>query len=151
MPPLAHDLPPHRIQLGVRAACLEEAVGRALESLRGAPGVRDFAAMAAAVTARPAAVAGEEGHQIAIAHGRTECVDRLLLAAVRVEPPPAAAAFPRLIFVAAIPSSYNAEYLRAVGAIARACSTPQGYESLMRAPTPSAFSSLLEEAEHALK
>ena len=143
-------LPPHRIQLGLRAASLEEAIERILESLRDAPEVRDFPGLAKAVRQRNATVTGSPGREILVSHGRTECVDRLVLSAGRLEKDGRGAGLPRLVFVAGIPAAFSTEYLRAVGAIARACSSPGGYEAQISAASAAEFLALLEAAEHTL-
>ena len=146
---LTEALPPHRIRLGLRATDQAEAIQRTVEVLRDAPGTRDFAKLAQAIQCCPATKLGSPGREILIAHARTESVERLLLAASRLDLS-AAQEIPKLIFVAVIPAAFNTEYLRAVGAIARACSTPKGYDALNSARTAAEFSSLLEAAELAL-
>lgn len=143
-------LPPHRILLGLSAGSIEEATHRVLDCLRDAPGVKDFAKLAEAIRCRNAGKIGEPGREILVAHGRTECLDRLVLAAGRFERKTSAAEVPQLVFVAGIPAAFNTDYLRAIGAIARVCSTPAGYDALISAATSAEFSSLLEEAEMAL-
>ncbi|MCX7868467.1 MAG: PTS sugar transporter subunit IIA [Terrimicrobiaceae bacterium] len=147
---LSEALPPHRVRLGLHAASTPEALEAVLEILRDAPRLRDFNELVAAVRSRNAAVTGNPGREILIAHGRTESAERLLLAAGRFDEDSAACGVPRLVFVAGIPAAFNTEYLRAVGAVARACSAPGGYEALLAAPTASDFCSLIEAAELAI-
>jgi len=83
---------------------------------------------------------------VCLAHGRSEAVRHLALAAVRLAQPVAGENGPvRLVFVFAIPLAMAGEYLRAVGALARVCGDAAKRAGLERAAAPEDFARLLEE------
>jgi len=122
-----------------------------LEQLRWDSRVTNFDAFAAAVVETGAPVLEEGGHGILIAHGRTDAVKTLTIAAGRPEGGCTAvtdATVPLcLVFVLGIPNASNADYLRAVGIIARACRNEITRSQLLAAPTPEAFISILSSVE----
>ena len=122
-----------------------------LEQLRWDSRVTNFADFAAAVTETDAPVLEEGGHGILIAHGRTDAVKTLTIAAGRLEGGCIAVTDSTvplcLIFVLGIPNASNADYLRVVGIIARACRNETTRSELIAAPTPEEFISVLSRVE----
>lgn len=146
MTPIADILQPAHVNLSLSAGDKNAAVAEVLSKLNGDPRVKDFSLLEKAVTARNAAAISENHCGICIAHGRTESVSSIVLAAGR-----SAAGFScgevadpvRLIFVAGIPGAFNFEYLRIVGAIARICRDPHQLDRLLAAKTAGSFIELL--------
>jgi PTS system fructose-specific IIC component len=150
MTPIADILRPDHVNLSLSAGDKNSAVTEVLSKLNGDPRVKDFSVFEKAVTARNAAAISENHCGICIAHGRTESVTGLILAAGR-----STAGFPcrevadpvHLVFVAGIPGAFNSEYLRIVGAIARICRDPHQLDRLLAAKTASHFIELLVAGE----
>lgn len=150
MTPIGEILQTEHVILSVSARDKESAIQEVLSKLNGDARVEDFAVLDAAVHERNAAAIAENGCGICIAHGRTETVSSLVMAAGRsVE----GIRFPglkepvKLIFVAGIPGAFNAEYLRIVGAIARICRDRQQLDRILAAKTKEDFLHLLETGE----
>lgn len=143
-------LRPAQIDLRMRATSQQEAVTDLLALLRTDERVTDFARLEQAVITRNAPALCENGIGLCIAHGRSDCLQSLVMAAGRLENPfPLCGEFGaksnlRLVFVAGIPSSLSSEYLRLVGAIARICSQQEGIDLLLEATTPQSFLDVLE-------
>lgn len=142
-------LVPEHVNLALAATTPRDAVEEVMGKLHGDPRVGDFGKFAAAVIARDAPALDAGGLGICIAHGRTDAVDSLVMAAGRsqkgvrfrdVRVPV------KLVFVAGIPSAFDSEYLRIVGVIARLCREPSTAEALLAAPDGAAFVGLLEAA-----
>jgi PTS system nitrogen regulatory IIA component len=145
---LSELLPPHRVQLGLGADEAVEAVAVVLESLRGEPAVNDFAALGAVIAQRAAAEVDCGAARLLVAHGRTEAVQSLVLAAGRFDAAPGG--IPLLVFTAGIPAAFQTDYLRVVGVIARVCRQTEGLAALLAAPSPASFVGVLQEAEVSL-
>jgi fructose PTS system EIIA component len=146
MSAIARALSPARVDLDMPAQLPEAAVASLMGMFFGDPLVSDFEALKAAVAARPLSELAGNGCGIVIAHGRTDAVRHLAIAAGRLAPQPATPL--RLVFAACIPATMNSEYLRAVGAIARACHNPERLAALLEATSRDAFINLLASAEH---
>ena len=138
------------INLALAAHDQTEGVREVLSSLNGDPRVADWDSLAQAVTARnaPAISCGPCG--ICIAHGRTNAVQSLVMAAGRsveglssldIQEPV------RLVFVAGIPAAFQSEYLRVVGAIARLCHEKALLNKLLSVKNPEEFVGLLSSGE----
>ena len=150
MTPIGDILRPEHVNLSLAATDKPGAVEEVLSRLNGDPRVVDFAFFRAAVMGRDAAAISEGGCGICIAHGRTESVSGLILAAGRsvagfrcpeVKEPV------HFVFVAGIPAAFNSEYLRTVGAIARICRDKHQIERLLAAKTVEHFMDLLGAGE----
>jgi mannitol/fructose-specific phosphotransferase system IIA component (Ntr-type) len=144
-------LRPAQIVLNLEADTQENAVLSLMDLLRGDDRVADFASLEKAVVQRNAPALCDNGIGLCIAHGRTNSLSSLVMAAARLANP-----LPltgdlcgkgelHLIFVAGIPSCLNCDYLRLVGAIARICSQAEGREALLVAPTAEAFLEVLQD------
>ncbi len=153
MSKLSELLPVHQVDLALQATTKASAVDQILSRLAGNSCVKDFATLKSAIKTRDASVIFEDGLGLLIAHGRTETVSRIVLAAGRCSPPlqlPDAEGPVHLVFVAGIPAAFSTEYLRVVGAIVRCCKDPEGLPALLEAPSASDFVQLLGEGESRL-
>lgn len=135
------------IDLSISAPDTAAAVGGLLELLRGDSRVLNWSAFSRSVLDRDATPILANGCGILIAHGRTDSVGSLVMAA-GVSPqgiPPATGEGPRihLVFVAGIPAAFNNDYLRVVGTIARLCGREELLHSLRAADSSNAFLSTL--------
>jgi mannitol/fructose-specific phosphotransferase system IIA component (Ntr-type) len=148
MPAISTHLLAGSVDLGLRAADIPGCVRDVVGLLRGDSRVDDFNNLLAAVVSRNAPLLDEGGCGILIAHGRTNAVNRLVLAAGR--PVLTTAGLPCLIFAAGIPAAFNSEYLRVVGVIARACRDEVARDGLLAAATPDNFISILSQTEKSL-
>jgi mannitol/fructose-specific phosphotransferase system IIA component (Ntr-type) len=153
MSTLSELLPVHQVDIALHATTKADAVDQILARLAGNSCVKDFAALKAAIQIRDASVIFEDGLGLLIAHGRTEAVSRIVLAAGRCSPPlliPEAEGMVQLVFVAGIPAAFSTEYLRVVGAIVRCCKDPEGLPALLDAPSATDFVQRLGEGESRL-
>jgi len=150
MIPIGDILQPEHVNLSLAATDKDGAVEEVLSKLNGDLRVKDFIVLRKAVISRDAAAISENHCGICIAHGRTESVSGLVMAAGR-----SAAGFPckevpdpvHLVFVAGIPGAFNSEYLRIVGAIARICRDKHQLERLLAARDAEYFVGLLGAGE----
>lgn len=150
---ISEILQPSHVNLEISSAILPAAVEEVLACLRGDPRVSDWEALQESITRQTAPLLETGSCAITIAHGRTEAVGALVMAAgvspqgIALDGSPKKV---RLVFVAGIPAAFNNEYLRVVGSIARFCKNPGFLESLLAAKTPANFIQLLEEGESRL-
>ena len=150
MIPISEILTPSHINLALVAREQAEGVREVLSSLNGDPRVTDWDSLSLAIIGRnaPAISCGPCG--ICIAHGRTNAVQSLVMAAGRsVEglSSPEIREPVRLIFVAGIPAAFHSEYLRVVGAIARLCHDRALLNKLLSVKDPQEFVGLLSSGE----
>lgn len=150
MTPIGEILQVEHIILAVSAQDKAGVIEEVLSKLNGDMRVTSFSDLTEAVHQRDAAAIAENGCGICVAHGRTEAVSSLVMAAGRsakgihfpgLEEPV------QLIFVAGIPRAFNAEYLRIVGAIARICRDKHQLDRLLAAKTADDFLHILEIGE----
>jgi mannitol/fructose-specific phosphotransferase system IIA component (Ntr-type) len=140
---------PSHVNLALTSKGQAEGVSEVLSKLNGDPRITDWDGLTRAITARnaPAISCGACG--ICIAHGRTDAVHSLIMAAGRSTeglPSPDVKEPVRLIFVAGIPAAFHSEYLRVVGAIARLCQDKNLLNELLALPDAEAFVALLSSA-----
>jgi nitrogen PTS system EIIA component len=144
------------IDLSLSASDPGSAVKSLLELLRGDLRVMKWDEFSQAVMVRDASPITAHGCGILIAHGRTNSVGSLVMAA---GVSPAGIPFPsistdanpiHLVFVAGIPAAFSNDYLRVVGTIARLCSKEALLASLRKADSPATFLSLLSQEEDRL-
>lgn len=149
MTPIGDILQPDHVNLALAAETQIDAVEAVLSKLNGDPRVRDFAVLHAAVLDRNASAIAENGCGICLAHGRTEAISSIVMAAGRSPEgiPNGTNAPVRLVFVAGIPGAFNSEYLRIVGAIARICRDKHQLDRLLAAKTSEEFIALLGAGE----
>ena len=147
---ISEILLPAHVNLALSSRDQTESVSEVLSKLNGDPRVLDWDALRLAVTERnaPAISCGPCG--ICIAHGRTNAVQSLVMAAGRssdgitslnVNEPV------RLVFVAGIPAAFHSEHLRIVGAIARLCHDKDLLNKLLNVGEPEQFVELLRLGE----
>jgi mannitol/fructose-specific phosphotransferase system IIA component (Ntr-type) len=151
---ISEILLPEHINLRLDAADTRRAVEELLFPLRGDIRIADWDALRAAILERdaPAIPAGPDC-AILIAHGRTNAVTSLVMAAGRSENGFAAEGIDgkiRLVFVVGIPVALNQDYLRVVGTIARLCGKPGHFEKLLAAAKATDFLQLLLDWENKL-
>ncbi|MCX6971294.1 MAG: PTS sugar transporter subunit IIA [Verrucomicrobia bacterium] len=150
MIPISEILTPVHVNLALAATDQVGGVDEVLSKLNGDPRILDWDALKQSITERnaPAISCGACG--ICIAHGRTNAVQSLVMAAGRstagltsshVKEPV------RLVFVAGIPAAFHSEYLRIVGAIARLCSDKALLGKLLSTQDPEKFVGLLSSGE----
>jgi len=142
-------LRPGGIRLALNAESKEEAVGQLLDLLRTDDRVTDWEALRTSVLQRDAPALEENTCGICIAHGRTPAVKSLVMVAGRLDAGvtcPGIASPLKLVFLAAIPSAFNHEYLRVIGAIARICHDPQTLNKLLNVKDSVKFLHLLQQA-----
>jgi mannitol/fructose-specific phosphotransferase system IIA component (Ntr-type) len=132
---------PSNVRLDLSAASRDEAVRSVAGLLRGDPRIGSWEAFWASIG--PKQVVDLKGG-VCLAHGRHESVRDLALAAGRW-PADGASGLPRHVFVFAIPFAMAEDYLRAVGALARACGEEKSLAALGKAATPSGFAEVLEQ------
>ncbi|MDX2079221.1 MAG: PTS sugar transporter subunit IIA [Terrimicrobiaceae bacterium] len=150
MIPISEILLPSHVNLAIAAGDQSGAVLEVLGQLRGDPRVLDWEALHAAVVERNAPALAAGGVGICIAHGRTNAVQSLVMAAGRSTAgirSPQIGEKVRLVFVAGIPSALDAEYLRIVGAIARLCREARTLDQLLAAADAKTFVDLLAVGE----
>lgn len=146
---ISEILLPRQINLALTAETQSEGVAEVLDKLNGDPRVTDWTRLAASISERnaPAIESGDCG--ICIAHGRTNAVATLVMAAGRSNvgiASPEIQGPVRLIFVAGIPAAFSSDYLRVVGAIARLCGDKALLADLLATDDPQRFVSLLDAA-----
>lgn len=146
---LSHSLLAKDIHLSLKASGHRDAFEELLFPLRGDKRVKDWEKLRAALASSLPC----EGNPLApspilLHHGRSESVSDLVIAAGRSK---AGIALPDqtervgLVFVTAIPSAPNNEYLRILGAISRVCSEESAMRALMEAADPVSFLGILEK------
>jgi len=145
-------LTPDKVDLALEAEAPWEAVEKLFARLQGDPEISDFDRFCQVVRERNAPPIVEAGRGILIAHGRSSAVHSIVLAAGRlVEPKPDAGEGKlSLVFIAGIPAAFDSEYLRVVGAIARACNSPETFSELVEAHSATRFIELLGASEKRL-
>lgn len=150
MIPISEILTSPHINLALAAKEQTTGVDEVLSQLHGDPRVLDWDSLRQAIIGRnaPAISCGQCG--ISIAHGRTNAVQSLVMAAGRSAEglvSPDITERIRLVFVAGIPAAFHSEYLRVVGAIARLCHDKALLNELLSVQDPEMFVALLSSAE----
>jgi len=150
MTPISDILFPAQVNLALNSKDQDAGVREVLSKLNGDPRVRNWEELSQAVITRNVPALTANGCGICIAHGRTQAVGSLVMAAGIS---PAGLVSPdipdrvRLVFVAGIPLAFDSEYLRIVGAIVRLCSDEKNLEELLRVSDPARFIELLAGKE----
>jgi len=150
MTPISEILLPGQVNLALAARDQAGGVDEVLSKLNGDPRVQDWNALMRSVTERNAPALSCNGCGVCIAHGRTNAVSSLVMAAGRSAKglvSPEVRDKVRLVFVAGIPSAFDSEYLRIVGAIARLCRDKSLLDKLLTAQDPGDFIKLLSVGE----
>lgn len=142
------------IDLNLPATNPASAVTTLLELLRGDPRVMKWDDFHQSVLGRDASPISSNGCGILIAHGRTNSVASLVMAAGICPPgiPHSSEGCPpiHIVFVAGIPAAFNNDYLRVVGTIARLCGNSDLLATLRSSDSPTGFLSVLSQEEDRL-
>jgi mannitol/fructose-specific phosphotransferase system IIA component (Ntr-type) len=150
MTPIGDVLQPDHVILALGARESANAIEEVLAKLEGDERVKNFAMLHKVVLAQPATAVAENGCGICIAHGRTESVTSLVMAAGRSNEGiahPGLRDPAKLFFIAGIPSAFTSEYLRIIGAIVRMCRDKRQLRGLLLAKDADRFVGLLELGE----
>ena len=134
-------LDPQRVRLDAAADSREGAVEAAVSLLRGDPRIQSWDEFRPWIGPKQVMDLEGSGGGVILAHGRSAAVRYMALSALRWNSPSG----PRFIFVFAIPSAMNEQYLRKVGALARVCRDEKKLAALASAATPEEFADTLEE------
>lgn len=143
-------LTPAHVDLKLTATTKEAAVLQVLDLLRGDPRVGEWERLRHAVVDRNAPAIEQSECGILIAHGRTNSISRLVMAAGRLVEPIECAEIGvpiRLVFVAGIPHAVDTEYLRVLGAIVRVLRDKAQRERLLGVKESARFVSVLASQE----
>lgn len=146
---LANILKIDDVQLALGASTRSSGIDEVLAKLNGDARVTDWESLRKTVLGHDAALLESSGIGICIAHGRSQGLKSLVVAAGRSDQglsAPDGEPATRLIFVAGIPSAMNAQYLTVVGAIARVCSKKRDLDRLLTAKSPEEFIETLQSA-----
>lgn len=137
------------IHLQLRSADHRDAMEEVLSSLRSDERVKDWEKLRISLLlSNPNNPFPESLGALFLYHGRTECVSSLVLAVGRSSAGFTAypgGALTHLLFVAAIPSAMNNEYLRILGAISRVCREETSLKSLLATTSTDDFLAVLEK------
>ncbi len=134
-------LDPARVRLDLPADSREGAADAAMALLRDDPRLASWDEFRRSVGSQQIVDLEGSGGAVLLAHGRDVAVREMTMAAARFSAP----SCPRLVFVFAIPSAMDGEYLRAVGALARVCRQEEKLAVLLSAPDAETFVDKLEE------
>jgi mannitol/fructose-specific phosphotransferase system IIA component (Ntr-type) len=144
----AQVLLPAHVDLRFEATELPDAVQQLLGKLAGDDRISDHAAFAKAVQERAFPLIEKDDFCLCLAHGRTNALRALTMAAGRPAQPLACPQSGRpihLIIVAGIPAAFSTDYLRFVGAIARICGEPETRAQLLETTSSSEFVQTLDD------
>lgn len=141
-------LRPETVALGLRAGTRDEAISEIVGLFAGDPRVTDAGKLLGEIMAREAVESTCVGFDTAIPHARTDMVGELVMAVGRSD---AGVRFgcgkeAKLIFVVANPRPVATEYLRLVGALARATRSDEVRARLMGAGDAAGFIRVLSGA-----
>jgi mannitol/fructose-specific phosphotransferase system IIA component (Ntr-type) len=146
-------LNPACIKLALAGERKEAAIEEVARLLDGQPGMTDFQGFYRDLLAREELDTTCFGYEIAVPHGRTTHVSKIMLAIGRSD---AGVSYPdsdekvRLIFVLGTPKSAPDAYLSIISAMCRLLHDRANRDALLRAPTPDAFIKEVVAAEEKL-
>ena len=146
---IADSLRPKDLRLKLKATDHRDALEEILSGLRSDARVSDWEKLRTSLQEN----AGNETFRenpctMFLHHARTESVNQLILAVGRSKEGLSIEGREEkihLIFVAAMPTAMNNDYLRILGAVARVCREPSSFHELLGAEDPSGFLTLLEK------
>ena len=150
MTPIGDVLQPDHVTLALAARDPAGAVEEVIAKLDGDERVKNLSILREAILKEAAPAISENGCGICIAHGRTESITSLVMAAGRSTEGvryPGLADPVKLVFVAGIPNAFTSEYLRIVGAIVRMCRDKRQLHRLLVARDAERFVALLGSGE----
>jgi fructose PTS system EIIBC or EIIC component len=137
------------VNLALRADTKTAAIEEVMGSLRGDERVANWEELRKVVIERDAPAIEHNGRCICIAHGRSKAVSSLAMAAGRSAAGiicPETNLRVKMLFVVGIPTAFDSEYLRLVGAIARVCRDGDLMTELAEAPDGESFVECLASA-----
>ncbi len=138
------------IHLSLASKTKSAAIQEVLSLLRSDPRVLDFETLEEAIEKRSISTISMPSAGICIAHGRTNAVSALVLAAGRSDAGIVCCETPEpihLFFVAGIPTAFDSEYLRIVGALVRACHNADTLHFLLKTKDHIEFLNRLSHTE----
>ena len=137
------------IHLQLKASDHRDALEEVLSPLRSDPRIKDWDKLRASLIANSDSETFKEcPGAMFLHHGRTDSVSSLILAVGRSPQgmtPITSEVRTHLLFIAAIPSAMNQEYLRILGAISRICREEESRKLLLDAKTREEFLAALEK------
>lgn len=134
-------LEPARVRLGASADSRDGAIEAAISLLRDDPRIANWDEFRPWIGPKQVMDLEGSGGGVVLAHGRSAAVKDMALSALRWNSPSG----PRFVFVFAIPSAMNEQYLRKVGALARICRDERKLAALASAASAEEFADSLEE------
>ena len=146
-------LNPACMKLSLAGTQKDAAIEEVARLLDGQPGMTDFRGFYRDLLAREELDTTCFGYEIAMPHGRTTHVSKIMLAVGRSD---AGIAYPdsnekmRMLFVLATPKNAPDEYLSAISEMCRLLHIPENRDALLNAPTPDAFIKTVAAAEEKL-
>lgn len=139
-----HIIGSEQVRLGMEGGTRAEVVRATAELLRGDPRVTSWDEFWESVGERQ--IVELEGCGVCLAHGRRGAKELVLAASKLATPVPGESGAPlHMVFVFGIPSAMAEEYLRAVGALVRACRCGDRLGEISGAATPEDFARRIEE------
>ncbi len=137
------------IRLQLKATDHRDALEEILSSFRSDSRVRDWEKLRSALIESSSNGSFKENPcSMVLHHARTEHVSGLVLAVGRSKEGFSIEGHQKkihLLFVVAIPTALNNEYLRILGAISRVCRDPFTYGELLATTDPAGFLAILEK------
>ncbi len=144
---------PGSVALELTGSTAASAVLEVAQRLRGESKVRDWNSFFSALTIENSCMANEKGYGVCIPHARTNHVSSMVMAAGRAKNGiwfDKAQMQIHYIFVIGVPVALGADYLRIIGALARAFRVGSSEEQLREVTTPKGFIELLSRSEQTL-
>jgi len=141
---------PKHVNLALKSTDRASALDEVMAPLRGDVRIQNWEKLRASVLGRDAPAVSEHGRGVCLAHGRSDAVNHLIMAAGKFVEPIAFPEIPEkvyLVFVVGIPTTMRSEYLRVIGSIARICRDPVQLEHLLRSRTAEEFIQRLAAGE----
>jgi len=142
------------MNLSLVATQKDAAIEEIARLLDGKPGMTDFQGFYRDLLAREQLDTTCFGYEIAVPHGRTTHVNKIMLAVGRSD---TGVAYPnstekvRLLFVLGTPKSAPRAYLSTISDMCRLLHDKENRAALLRAPTPEAFIAAVVAAEEKLQ
>lgn len=150
---LTELLAPERVCVPLRSRAKDDLLRELVVLAAGAPGGAVVEALLRSVHEREVLLSTGIGDGVAIPHGRSPLLDRLVLAAGVCEAPVEFASLDgapvELCFLLVGPESAAGAHVRALGSISRLLRSAPLRASLLAAPTPAAFLEIVRESEAA--
>jgi len=142
------------MKLSLASTHKDAAIEEVARLLDGQPGMTDFDGFYRDLLDREELDTTYIKHEIAVPHGRTTHVSKIMLAVGRSD---AGNTYPNtkekahLILVLGTPKSASDEYLSTISEMCRLLHIPKNRAALLKAPTPAAFIKVVAAAEKKLR